>query len=104
MRSVFPAGTLTGAPKIRAMEIISRLEHSPRGIYGGAFGYIDQSGNLDFAITIRTMVFQDDTISLRVGAGIVKDSVPQHEDDECLQKARSCLAALAEATCSNLQS
>lgn len=97
LRSVFPAGTLTGAPKIRAMEIIRRLERSPRGIYGGAFGYVDESGNLDFAISIRTMVFRGDTVSLRVGAGIVKDSVPEREDDECLQKARSCLAALARA-------
>lgn len=97
VRSVFPAGTLTGAPKIRAIEITGRLERSPRGIYGGAFGYVDESGNLDFAITIRTMVFRDDTVSLRVGAGIVKDSVPEREDDECLQKARSCLAALARA-------
>lgn len=97
VRSVFPAGTLTGAPKIRAMEMIRRLERSPRGIYGGAFGYIDQSGNLDFAITIRTMLFQEGAVSLRVGAGIVKDSIPGHEDDECLHKARSCLAALMRA-------
>ncbi|MEI8229551.1 MAG: anthranilate synthase component I family protein [Candidatus Peregrinibacteria bacterium] len=101
VRSVFPAGTLTGAPKVRAMEIIRRLERSPRGVYGGAFGYIDLSGNLDFAITIRTMLFQNDSISLRVGAGIVKDSVPEHEDDECLHKARSCLAALQLANTSH---
>ena len=94
LRSVFPAGTLTGAPKVRAMEIIRRLEGGPRGIYGGAFGYIDLGGNLDFAITIRTMLFQNNVISLRVGAGIVKDSIPEREDDECLHKARSCLAAL----------
>lgn len=94
MRSVFPAGTLTGAPKLRAMEIIRRLEPSPRGIYGGAFGYIDLAGNIDFAIMIRTMLFQNNEISLRVGAGIVKDSIPGNEDDECLYKARSCLAAL----------
>lgn len=97
LRAVFPAGTLTGAPKIRAIELIRRLERSSRGIYGGAFGYVDESGNLDFAISIRTMVFRGDTVSLRVGAGIVKDSVPEREDDECLQKARSCLAALAQA-------
>ncbi|MBI3618776.1 anthranilate synthase component I family protein [Candidatus Peregrinibacteria bacterium] len=94
VRSVFPAGTLTGAPKVRAMEIIRRLEKSSRGIYGGAFGYIDLAGNIDFAITIRTMLFQDNSISLRVGAGIVKDSIPENEDDECLQKAKSCLEAL----------
>ncbi|MFA5272968.1 MAG: anthranilate synthase component I family protein [Candidatus Peribacter sp.] len=101
VRSVFPAGTLTGAPKVRAMEIIHRLEHSPRGIYGGAFGYIDLAGNIDFAITIRTMLFQNNRISLRVGAGIVKDSIPENEDDECLHKARSCLAALQLAKTSH---
>ncbi len=94
LRAVFPAGTLTGAPKIRAMEVIHRLENSPRGIYGGAFGYIDLSGNIDLAITIRTMVFGADAISIRVGAGIVNDSVPEHEDAECLHKARSCLGAI----------
>lgn len=94
VRSVFPAGTLTGAPKMRAMEIIRDLEKEPRGIYGGAFGYIDLAGNIDFAITIRTMLFQHNEISLRVGAGIVKDSIPEREDNECLHKARSCLAAI----------
>lgn len=94
LRAVFPAGTLTGAPKLRAMEIIRQLEDSPRGVYGGAFGYLDLSGNLDMAIAIRTMVFEKDKVSLRVGAGIVKDSVPEHEDNECLHKARSCLAAI----------
>ena len=97
LRSVFPAGTLTGAPKVRAMEIIRAAEGGPRGIYGGAFGYIDASGNIDFAITIRTMLFRDGEISLRVGAGIVKDSVPEREDNECLHKARSCLAAVKAA-------
>ncbi|PIR49583.1 anthranilate synthase component I [Candidatus Peregrinibacteria bacterium CG10_big_fil_rev_8_21_14_0_10_54_7] len=97
VRSVFPAGTLTGAPKIRAMEIIRELEQGTRGIYGGTFGYIDFSGNVDFAITIRTMLFRKGQASLRVGAGIVKDSIPEHEDDECLHKARSCLAALHHA-------
>ncbi len=95
--SVFPAGTLTGAPKIRAVEILSKLEKSPRGIYGGAFGYIDMKGNIDFAITIRTMLFDKRGISLRVGAGIVKDSIPEREDDECMHKAKSCLAAVFSA-------
>ncbi|MDD5055748.1 MAG: anthranilate synthase component I family protein [Candidatus Peribacteraceae bacterium] len=94
LKSVFPAGTLTGAPKLRAMEIIRQLEDSPRGVYGGAFGYIDLSGNIDMAIAIRTMVFEKNKVSLRVGAGIVKDSVPELEDNECLHKARSCLAAI----------
>ena len=97
VRSVFPAGTLTGAPKLRAMEIIRELEASPRGIYGGAFGYIDLAGNVDLAITIRTLLFRDATASLRVGAGIVNDSVPEREDDECLFKARSLLAAVRRA-------
>lgn len=95
--SVFPAGTLTGAPKLRAVEILSKLEKSPRGIYGGAFGYIDMKGNIDFAITIRTMLFDKRGISLRVGAGIVKDSIPELEDDECMHKAKSCLAAVFSA-------
>lgn len=98
LKAVFPAGTLTGAPKVRAMEIIRDTEKSPRGIYGGAFGYVDLRGNLDFAITIRTMLFQDDRISLRVGAGIVEGSIPEREDDECLHKARSCLAAVTHAS------
>lgn len=98
LRSVFPAGTLTGAPKLRACEIISNLERAPRGIYGGAFGYIDASGNLDMAICIRTMLFDERGMSLRVGAGIVKDSIPEREDDECMHKARSCLAAVFSAS------
>ncbi len=98
LRSVFPAGTLTGAPKLRAIEIIRKLEGSPRGIYGGAFGYIDLCGNLDFAITIRTMLFDRRGISLRTGAGIVKDSIPEREDEECMHKAKSCLAAVFAAT------
>ena len=97
VRSVFPAGTLTGAPKLRAMEIIRELEASPRGIYGGAFGYIDLAGNVDLAITIRTLLFRDATASLRIGAGIVNQSVPEREDDECLFKARSLLAAVRRA-------
>lgn len=98
LRSVFPAGTLTGAPKLRAIEILRNLEGSPRGIYGGAFGYIDLTGNLDFAITIRTMLFDARGISLRVGAGIVKDSIPEREDEECMHKAKSCLAAIFAAS------
>ncbi len=97
LASVFPAGTLTGAPKLRAVEILSKLEKSPRGIYGGAFGYIDLKGNIDFAISIRTMLFDHRGISLRVGAGIVKDSIPECEDDECMHKAKSCLAAVFSA-------
>ena len=98
LRAVFPAGTLSGAPKLRALEYIRGCEASPRGIYGGAFGYIDATGNMDMAIVIRTMHFDGRGVSIRVGAGIVHDSVPELEDDECLHKARSCLAAIALAT------
>lgn len=94
LRAVFPAGTLSGAPKLRALEIIRDTEKSPRGIYGGAFGYIDLSGDIDMAITIRTMLCKKGTITIRTGAGIVKNSIPENEDSECLYKARSCLAAV----------
>ncbi|OIP79693.1 anthranilate synthase component I [Candidatus Peregrinibacteria bacterium CG22_combo_CG10-13_8_21_14_all_44_10] len=93
-KSCFPAGTLSGAPKIRAAEIISRLEGRQRGIYGGAIGYFDFSGNMDFAIAIRTMVCRGDTVFLQAGAGLVYDSIPQKEHEECLHKAQSCLAVL----------
>lgn len=87
-KTAFPAGTLAGAPKIRAMEIIAQLERKPRGIYGGAVGYFDLSGNMDFAIAIRTMVYKKGIVNLRAGAGIVYDSVPEYEHKECCNKAR----------------
>lgn len=90
----FPAGTLTGAPKIRAMEIIAALEGQPRGIYGGAVGYFDLSGDMDFAIAIRTMVFKNGQVNLRAGAGIVYDSIPDREELECRNKARGPLSAV----------
>lgn len=93
MRSVFPAGTVTGAPKIRAMEIIHELEGRPRGPYAGSVGYFDRSGNLDHAITIRTLVLQGDTFSYQAGAGIVADSVPEREYEEIRNKG----AALEQA-------
>jgi len=93
-RACFPAGTLSGAPKIRAAELISGLEKRQRGIYGGAVGYFDFSGNMDFAIAIRTMVCKDDKAYIQAGAGIVYDSVPEREHEECLHKARSCLSVL----------
>ena len=89
--SFLPAGTLSGAPKIRAMEIIDELETVRRGLYGGATGYIDFTGNMDFCITIRTMVKKGDKVYLQAGAGIVADSVPKNEYDECCNK----VAALA---------
>jgi anthranilate synthase component I len=94
VRATFPAGTLSGAPKIRAMEIIEELEPSRRGIYGGAVGYVSYTGNLDLAIAIRTLVTKGDTISVQAGAGIVADSVPESEYAECLNKARAVLNAV----------
>lgn len=93
-KSAFPAGTLTGAPKIRAMELISEFEKQPRGIYGGAVGYFDLSGNMDFAIAIRTMLYQNGIVNLRAGAGIVYDSVPTKENLECHNKARGPLSTI----------
>ncbi|MCG8687897.1 MAG: chorismate-binding protein [Desulfobacterales bacterium] len=96
-RATFPAGTLSGAPKIRAMEIISELENSARGVYGGAAGYISFTGNMDFAITIRTAVMEDDHLTVQAGAGIVHDSDPKTELEECINKAKSVETALKMA-------
>ncbi len=93
----FPAGTLSGAPKVRAMEIIDRLEVSRRGLYGGVVGYFDFAGNSDVAIAIRTAVLADDVAHVQAGAGIVADSVPETEDAECQHKARAVITALARA-------
>jgi anthranilate synthase component 1 len=97
LRAAFPAGTLSGAPKIRAMEIIDELEPHQRGIYGGAVGYISYTGNLDLAIAIRTLVSTCDTIYVQAGAGLVADSVPELEYQECVNKARAVLRAVAMA-------
>ncbi len=97
MKATFPAGTLTGAPKIRAMEIIHELEPEPRGAYGGALGYVSYTGNMDLAITIRTMDMQDGTVSVQAGAGIVFDSDPQREYEETCHKARGMQKAVAMA-------
>ena len=93
-RASFPAGTLSGAPKIRAMEIISGLEKNPRQIYGGAVGYVSFTGNMDFAITIRTAVMENHRLLVRAGAGIVHDSDPKTELEECRNKAAGVQAAL----------
>lgn len=93
-KAAFPAGTLTGAPKIRAMEIIADMEKIPRGIYGGAVGYFDLSGDMDFAIAIRTMIYRKGIVTLRAGAGIVYDSTPAFENKECCNKASAPLTAL----------
>ncbi len=92
----FPAGTVTGAPKIRAMEIIDELECSARGVYGGAIGYFSADGNVDTCIALRTAVIKDGAIHVQAGAGIVADSVPEYEQTECENKARALFAA-AEA-------
>ncbi|MFO7748973.1 MAG: anthranilate synthase component I [Desulfobacteraceae bacterium] len=94
LKATFPAGTLSGAPKIRAMEIIADLEKTSRGIYGGAAGYISFSGNMDLAITIRTAAIEEGRIKVQAGAGIVADSDPQSELTECLNKAKSVEKAL----------
>jgi anthranilate synthase component 1 len=94
LRATFPAGTLSGAPKVRAMEIIDELENLRRGPYGGCVGYVDYSGNMDTAIAIRTMVVKDGEIFLRNGAGIVADSDPDSEYEECVNKARALIEAI----------
>ncbi len=94
LRATFPAGTLSGAPKVRAMEIIDELETVRRSFFGGCAGYLDYSGNMDMAITIRTMVAKDGKLTLEAGAGIVADSVAETEFEECVNKARAVLTAI----------
>ena len=98
VRAAFPAGTLTGAPKVRAMQIIRELEARPRGIYGGAIGYVATTSDLDFAIAIRTMVDRGDAFEVTAGAGIVEASDPQGEADETRNKARGVLCAIEAAS------
>jgi anthranilate synthase component 1 len=97
LTACFPAGTLSGAPKVRAMEIIESLEPTRRGVYGGAVGYIDAAGDLDTAIAIRTMVLKDGVAYVQAGAGLVADSDPPAEDEECRNKAATVLSAIAAA-------
>ena len=94
LEATFPAGTLSGAPKVRAMEIISELEDEPRGPYGGAVGYISFNGNMDLAITIRTACIENGRLTVRAGAGIVYDSDPEKERVETVNKAMSIQKAL----------
>jgi anthranilate synthase component 1 len=98
LRATFPAGTVSGAPKIRAMEIIDELEPVKRGVYAGAVGYLSWSGNMDTAIAIRTAVIKDGFLHVQAGAGIVADSVPENEWEETMNKGRALFraAALAE--------
>ena len=97
LAATFPAGTVSGAPKIRAMEIIDELEPIKRGIYSGAIGYIGWSGNMDTAIAIRTAVIKDGQLHIQAGAGIVHDSVPRNEWDETMNKGRAIFRAVAMA-------
>jgi anthranilate synthase component I len=98
LAATFPAGTLSGAPKVRAMEIIDELEPVKRGIYGGAVGYLGWDGNMDTAIAIRTAVIKDGQLHVQAGAGVVADSDPQSEWDETMNKARAVMRAAAEAS------
>jgi anthranilate synthase component 1 len=97
LRATFPAGTLSGAPKVRALQIISELERSQRGVYGGAIGYFGYGGNHDSAIGIRTAVIKDGKIYIQSGAGIVADSIPESEFMETVNKAKALLKAVALA-------
>ncbi len=98
LRATFPAGTVSGAPKIRAMEIIEELEDSKRGPYAGAVGYFSFSGNMDFCITIRTILIKKDMIYFQTGAGIVADSDPEREYEETIQKAQAMIKAVEIAS------
>ncbi|MEA3292146.1 MAG: anthranilate synthase component I family protein, partial [Pseudomonadota bacterium] len=97
LRATFPAGTVSGAPKVRAMEIIEELEPDKRGIYAGAIGYIGWHGNMDTAIAIRTALIRDHTLHIQAGAGIVADSQPELEWQETLNKGRAIFKAVAMA-------
>jgi anthranilate synthase component 1 len=97
LRATFPAGTLSGAPKPRAMQIIDRLEPVRRGVYGGTVGYLDFAGDMDMAIAIRTAVIKDGTAHVQSGGGVVADSDPTMEYRESQSKAAAALRAVASA-------
>jgi len=97
LMACFPAGTLSGAPKVRAMQIIDELEPTRRGIYAGAILYLDFSGNVDSCIALRTLVAKGGRVYIQAGAGIVADSVPEREFEETVNKARALLKALETA-------
>jgi anthranilate synthase component 1 len=97
LMSAFPAGTVSGAPKVRAIEIIAELEGSPRGPYAGAAGYFGFNGCMDLCITIRTIAVWKNLLSIQAGAGIVADSVPEREYDETIRKAAAMFKAVEEA-------
>ena len=93
LKAVFPAGTLSGAPKVRAMELIAEYEKSPRGIYGGAAGFFSYTGDMDFAIVIRTMLVENGRLVMRSGGGIVADSDVRREYDETVNKSKAVFEA-----------
>ena len=97
LRATFPAGTVSGAPKIRAMEIIDEFEPVKRGIYSGAVGYLAWNGNMDTAIAIRTAVIKDDVLHIQAGAGVVYDSIPDLEWKETMNKGRAVIQAASAA-------
>jgi anthranilate synthase component 1 len=97
IKAVLPAGTLSGAPKLRACEIINELENNKRGVYGGAIGYLDFTGNMDTCIAIRLAFKKNGKVFVRSGAGIVADSVPASEHQECINKAQAMVNALLAA-------
>ena len=94
LEACFPAGTVSGAPKVRAMEIIDEIENSHRGPYAGAIGYIGFDGNMDTCITIRTIIFKGNKAFIQVGAGIVNDSIPEMEHKETLNKSKAMFKAI----------
>ena len=96
-KACFPAGTLSGAPKVRAMEIIEELEPERRGVYGGGLGFLDFSGNLETCIIIRTLEIRNNTAYFQAGAGIVADSVPEREFEETVHKSNAIRAAIVLA-------
>ncbi len=98
LRASFPAGTVTGAPKIRAMEIIDELENTRRGLYAGAVGYFSFSGNMDTCIAIRTILIKEGAAYVQAGAGIVADSVPSREYQETVNKAKAMIKAIESAS------
>jgi anthranilate synthase component 1 len=97
LRAAFPAGTVSGAPKIRAMEVIADLEPDRRGVYAGSLGYVSFGGNLDMAITLRTVVVADGVAYVQAGAGVVADSKPEREFEETLEKAGAMFKAVEMA-------
>jgi anthranilate synthase component 1 len=97
LQATLPVGTLSGAPKVRAMQVIDELEPEKRGIYGGAMGYLAWNGNMDMAIAIRTAVIKNHRLFIQAGAGIVADSQPQMEWEETLNKARAIVRAVQMA-------